>query len=74
MSSRISESTTVSLSLIGAVLGALVGAAVFITKINIQTNANATTIGEIKNDTKQELKEIKAELKEIRSLLQKGNK
>lgn len=71
MASKISDETYVSLPLIITLCAGIIGAAIFITKINIQTNANASSIVEIKTDTKEQLREINQQLKEIRTMLER---
>lgn len=66
----INDSSYVSISLIIALCGGIIGAAAFITKINFQTNANAQAIGELKTDVKEQLRDIRADVKEIRKLLE----
>ena len=66
----ISDSSYVSISLIIALCGGIIGAAAFITKINFQTNANAQTITELKIDVKEQLRDLKQDVKEIRKILE----
>lgn len=62
----LSPSSKVTISL----LITLLGGAAFITKIYFQTEANASTIKELKTDIKDDLKEIKVEIRLLRENLE----
>jgi sensor domain CHASE-containing protein len=64
---KLSENTYVSITLVLS----LIGAAGFVTRIHFQTQANAESYKELKDDIKSDLKEIKDDLKTIREKMEK---
>lgn len=59
---QINERTSLT---IGLVL-TLLGGAAFVTRIHFQTNANASSLQELKTDLKDEIRSLRLEMKELR--------
>ncbi len=76
MTDKISEKTSISMSMVGAVIGSLVGGCMWLTTIWYQSNANADQLKIIsaKQDKyAEELYQIKSELSEIHLELKRMN-